>query len=623
MVGRRRLSVHVPGRGPGVRTLTAAAVLVTALAGPAHAAQPRPSLTLTLRTTDLPAVEEARGVVVALDARRARHVRLKVKVGDAPARTRTVKGTTRRATVRVAAAQLGACTGAIRVEARARGRGARPRTRLRAAQVPCRAPRKAGEYEVGVGVRAIDPEPDGRWKGAPVHLGGYGIGGGRPATGSLGTEVRAFAVSDGTSPYLVGNIEAQGWFAATRDGRGLIDLRRRVARRLQGLGAEVSAQQVHVQANHSHAGIDALGVWGGIPPGYADFVLQQAEDALVEAWLTRRAGRLHYGVADGTDLLSNQFGYDREHGNDVLDSEVRVLQARDRRGKAFATLLNFSAHSTVLGSDNTKASGDWPWRANQLLEEAFGGRAMTMIGTFGRTQPRQRGDDGCPKEGDAKQRCKLDTYASLVVARAQQAAQDARPLGGETTVRSASYLVLDPATNAVILGLEVGGAPLGIPFNRALTAPWQVGNTIGTVVSSARIGDVLLSGGPGEMYPQIPLAVRAQVQGLRGYLTAGLMNDQLGYLIAPFEAYPEPIERSLFSRDPLEEGDSLPIEPISNDNYFFNVSHTMGERITCALLRGAGLLFDRGDGGRGAHPRCALFANDLALAPGDDDRLSR
>jgi len=29
-------------------------------------------------------------------------------------------------------------------------------------------------------------------------------------------------------------------------------------------------------------------------------------------------------------------------------------------------------------------------------------------------------------------------------------------------------------------------------------------------------------------------------------------------------------------------------DPIGNDNYFFNVSHTFGERLTCDFLRGAG-----------------------------------
>ena len=85
--------------------------------------------------------------------------------------------------------------------------------------------------------------------------------------------------------------------------------------------------------------------------------------------------------------------------------------------------------------------------------------------------------------------------------------------------------------------LEYAGGAFGAPLNRSTTPPWLAGNVLGTVTATARIGDVLLSAGPGEMYPQIALKV-AELVGARGHMTAGLAGDQLGYLIAPFEAYP-------------------------------------------------------------------------------------
>jgi hypothetical protein len=119
---------------------------------------------------------------------------------------------------------------------------------------------------------------------------------------------------------------------------------------------------------------------------------------------------------------------------------------------------------------------------------------------------------------------------------------------------------------------------------------------LGTTAFSGHIGKLLVSGGPGEMYPQIPLEVRKLVKGEQGYISIGTAGDFLGYLIAPVGAYPEPIRRSILSGDPPPKGDQacaigkLSIgcpDPIGNDNFFFNVSTTMGTRITCALLRGA------------------------------------
>jgi hypothetical protein len=476
-------------------------------------------------------------------------------------------------------------------------------------------PPPRASYEVGVATRSINPDPDGTFGGDTVYLGGYGIGSepvfeGRPATGVLGDgiSVRAFAVKHGEGSFAIADIETQGWFVATKDGPyGLVDMRKAVEQRT---GGALPAERVVIQSDHTHGGPDTIGVWGGVPVEYRRYIAERTVDAIVEAFATRTAGRLWYGAADGRDLLSNQFEYDES--NRVMDSDLRVLQARDRRGRAFATLLNFSAHATVLGSGNTKVTGDWVQEANRLLEQRFGGEALTTVGTLGRTQPADRAcPDASVPEGDARHLCTLRDYAGRVVDRAAQAVAAAQPVGGDPSVAARSYLIQDPATNALILGLDLIGEPLGIPINRAFTPPWLTGNVIGTVTASARVGDVLISSMPGEAYPQIPLKVRELVPA-RGYMTAGLANDQLGYIIAPYEAYPEPIRRSFFN----QRGDE--VQPIDNDNYFFNVSHTMGERVTCSLLRGAGEVFGKGLEYRQAYDRCETFANDLVFAPGAD-----
>jgi hypothetical protein len=140
---------------------------------------------------------------------------------------------------------------------------------------------------------------------------------------------------------------------------------------------------------------------------------------------------------------------------------------------------------------------------------------------------------------------------------------------------------------------------------------------------------------PGEIYPQIALKVRDTVKGIRpgGFMTAGLADDQLGYIIAPFEAYPQPIRSTFVSEN---AGDQIlacaqtaggqcenPVEPIGNDNYFFNVSHTLGERVTCSLLRGADDVLSPAASFRDSYERCVAFANDAVLPPGSDVTLSQ
>jgi hypothetical protein len=469
-------------------------------------------------------------------------------------------------------------------------------------------------YLVGAASRSINPDPDGTFAGKPVYLGGYGIGGGspvfegRPATGILGdgASVRAFAVSDGRNPFAIADIETQGWFIAVKDGPyGLLDMRKEVERRT---GGALPAENVVIQSDHSHSGADAIGVWGGVPQEFMSYMADRTVDAIVAAYSSMHPARLYYGTAPARDLLSNQFDYDE--ANNGVDSDVRVLQARGDGPPI--TLLNFSAHATVLGSSNTKVSGDWVQAANPLLEQRYGGTAVTVVGTLGRTQPADRScADPTAVTQDAQNLCKIGDYATRVADRVAQALANARRIDGDPVVATRSYLVEDVSSNALILGLEYAGGTFGVPINRAMTPPWLAGNVLGTATATARIGDVLLSAGPGEMYPQIAAKV-ASVVPARGHMTAGLANDQLGYLIAPFEAYPEPIRRSFFN----QRGDE--VSPIDNDNYFFNVSHTMGDRVTCSLLRGAGETAARGLDYWNQYDRCPLFTNDLLLSHGAD-----
>jgi neutral ceramidase len=478
-------------------------------------------------------------------------------------------------------------------------------------------------YAVGTAVRSINPASDGTWQGQAVYLGGYGLGGGtaltpgRPATGILGdgAHVRAFAVSGtGGQGLVVADVETQGLFVADEDGPyGTVAIRQAVAART---GGALPAEHVIVQAAHTHTGADTMGVWGGVPVSYRKYIAQQTEDTIVDAWTHRRAAALRYGTADGSALIVNQLDDDSAHGNDVEDPDVRVLQGVDARGKPLATLMNFSVHPTVLGPDETKLSGDWVQAAGRLGPGRLGGApVVTMVGTLGRQEPPDLGcHDPSITAGDAFALCEIDDFAGRILDKAAAAVAAARPVRGAPTVDARSYLVQDVELNPVILTLTEAGDPLGAPFVRpALAAPWQVGPLVGSVTASARIGDLLLSAGPGEMYPQIARAVTDGVPA-QGHLTAGLAGDQLGYLIAPFRAYPEPIRRTILNQDGTQ------IAFLDNDNFLFNVSPTIGLRVQCSLLRGGGTVMGDGLGPWTSDPRCLPYTTDLLQGDGADVR---
>jgi len=340
-------------------------------------------------------------------------------------------------------------------------------------------------------------------------------------------------------------------------------------------------------------------------------------------------------------ILNNQFSGDNGTeagvmipggGNQDMDDEVRVLQARDPvTGAVLDTYSNYASHPTVLGSSNTRVTGDYVGRLDVQMQQAFGGFAMDQVSTLGREQPARQ---DCPgfTGGDANPTaalCKLDAYAARVVTKVKEALAVAKPLTGAPLVAMNSYLLNDVTTSGVLAGVTYGGTVVGVPAGRAANPPWYSGTLLGTSYFVGRIGPVLVTGGPGEMYAQIWQKVKDTVtgdkaSGITSVMNIGTAGDFLGYIIAPLEAYPEPAYASVANHDtdcngvPDPIGEGCP-DPIGNDNYFFNISHTFGERLTCDLLRGAGDVLT-GDGSTywSQYDRCPAFVNDFALDPGTD-----
>lgn len=520
-------------------------------------------------------------------------------------------------------------------------------------------------YLLGAAVESINPSR-AQIAAGDFYLGGYGLGsgkalnrvpvtGGRAATGILtdpffpdgsadGVHVRAVVVRAGKQAIALAQIETQGMFVAYKRGPfGLVDIRKDAAAQVAGLrrrGAPaLAAGAILVDSNHSHAGPDTAGVWGGVPTAYLKYVHDQSVKAIVEAYTRMQPvdlvyGTAHAGVAGEPDrypssdpLLTNQFS--RDPANQEVDDELRVLQARSvATGDVVATYLNYSAHPTVLGGGNTLVSADYTGPLSAMLS-TLGGVGFEQVGTLGRTQPNR---DDCPdptRKGAEADLCKINAYAQRVFSRAKQAIASARPLTGSPVVAMRSFFLQDLATNAPIVALTYGGFVAGAPIDRAANAPWTTGSVLGTPSFSGRIGDLLISGGPGEMYPQIVQKVRETVPA-RGHLNIGTAGDFLGYIVAPLEAYPEPVRRGFFDGEAPPQGtldctggaSPVPVgspvgcpSPVSNDNYFFNASHTFGERLTCSLLRGAGEVM-KGDKAAywTSYGRCPAFANDYAQA---------
>src|SRR5581483_7027571 len=350
----------------------------------------------------------------------------------------------------------------------------------------CSDASRAPELSVGLAKRDITPDaatapPDGR-----VYLGGYGLGPERLSTGVLAPiHARAFVVSNGTDTVAFVENETQGAFGAYRSGPfGLTDAAAAIE---AASGGAIPRTHVFANSDHSHAGHDTTGVWGGLPETYLAHWRDQIVGAVMDAYAARRPAELWFGSTDATDLITSQF---HQPPNDVVDGELRVLLAVEPGGSAgrpFGALVNYSAHATVMGGGNTLVSADWPGPFAERLERDLGiETAVVMVADVGRTQPR---DGDVPGNDDYE---KLAGYADRVESRALAAASSATRRSG-TDIAATWLFLREPYANP-LFPLSF----LGSIISRSDRPPWLDDEAIGTLVGAARVGDVFFAAIPGE-----------------------------------------------------------------------------------------------------------------------------
>jgi len=451
--------------------------------------------------------------------------------------------------------------------------------------------RQAPLFQIGFAKEPMDPDP-ADIKAGTIHLGGFGIFPTRASTGPMtypdGTPeqlyVRAFAVKSASGVFVGAGLEDQGTFASDKQcACGIWDMRQKVA-----ADRHIPVESIVINSDHSHGGPDLIGLWGGVPVHYLQYVHDQAVKAIEEALDNAQPAYLLAGSTDpvmpsasdggyvpgsatpGEHLVHSQFSQDTATGHDdsLVDTELRVLQAVTPTGTLLGTMINYSAHADVAGSSNLGYTADWPgWIAHKTEQSLREPVAMTMVADVGRSQPpRPNSDAHCNQPGHPGcEQDKLDTYSRILLPFVQSAVSGATPVSN-STIANKEIFPREPGTNPALLAASYGGFT---PFNgysayRGDLPPWITGTLVGTFVSSHRIGDLLLTANPGEAYPDIRFALQNSVKGYSKAFTFGLANDQLGYLIAPASEYPW-----ITTSNP------------GNDNALFNVSATYGDHVLC------------------------------------------
>ena len=361
---------------------------------------------------------------------------------------------------------------------------------------------------------------------------------------------------------------------------GIYDIRQRIAEQI----GSIDATDVVIQSDHSHAGPDVIGIWGGVPTWFMEMQRDRIVQAAVAAYAARRPATIRVASVPGTEFPT-QSSY--ESGpNAGHDDEFRLMvaDAADGSGRIW-TMVNYSPHATVLGSDNEfGTSPDWPAWASAEAERLYGGMGMGAIGAIGSMDWRKTGNSGAAREAEARNR--LVYFMGKTSALLQ-------PVSG-STVKVQSTFLREQLTQPVLAANYAPGVlslfgQADVRIDRAVTHPWLDGTVLGTFAGAVRVGDVFMALAPGEAFPRMNDILRAPgfIQA-RDHFFIGAANDFLGYMTDGLDSYQQSATEGLFylggcPEEQFYEGAELPYDGACPDHWTLMVSPTMGTHALCTI----------------------------------------
>ena len=371
--------------------------------------------------------------------------------------------------------------------------------------------------------------PDFRspWNENPecIYMGGYGIGPVNPITSwdsEYGLWVRSLAIGDGEDTVVLTILDGVSYLGDYNnfcDDCGFYELGR-------DLGAELGIDPAGFlfASTHSHTAPDFIGGWGGVPEWYMQQVTEALRTSVREAVAAMRPATLEAG-----EVLARQFNGERRDTYRSAESDtLSWFRALDTEGETIATVGAYAAHPVTADEDAGMGDADFPAVFDVTVEERFGGVGLYFMKGLGNMSP--RGDKVQMGAGLANLVPEIGT---------------GRAVEG-TDVRAAQALWDQPVTNPGLTALGVPGffdrsfaqTPAAVSIGKSAERPCTSSSPVSvhTGISAAKVGDLWLTGAPGEIFSNIANTLEERNPG-GVTLPLAQVNDGLGYVIQSFESY--------------------------------------------------------------------------------------
>lgn len=151
---------------------------------------------------------------------------------------------------------------------------------------------------------------------------------------------------------------------------------------------------------------------------YYDFLIDTIVGSYEECERTMVSATVEYG----SKVILGYYG-NRNHPGRPADNEVIVVKFIDEDGRAFAGMVNWAVHSTVISAENTWLTAEFAGNVSEKLEPYFGFVPAMVVGAAGDCSNRnqRQGRDFAELErvstGMAKEIAVIDTARNLTLDR--------------------------------------------------------------------------------------------------------------------------------------------------------------------------------------------------------------
>lgn len=293
----------------------------------------------------------------------------------------------------------------------------------------------------------------------------------------------------------------------------------------------IGLQGLIVSSTHSHASIDALGMWsmedpytefyaqdenfylGTINNGFVDGVVEKIAGAIVEAAgamkpATLKAATARVGIDNLVTDIRDPF---------IIDDTLSVLDVTAETGERIATLVNWGGHAEAIDDLNNSLSSDYPHYLREALEnglpaagqlpahDGLGGVAIFLQGASGgMISPLDapmidREGATMPGWGFEQARAAGENLAERTFSLLESA------VAIEDTTLSWTSKVFRPPIENLYFGLLFGaGIIRGRPLYQIEPLPGTTTTVAAeTEVAMIRIGPVTFETVPGELFPEL------------------------------------------------------------------------------------------------------------------------